>query len=302
MLTGDAVPSLAPRSDEKRPRLFPLAESDLARPTVVTVLKLTYNAFARMFHDAAGMILGSAFLLLMVWGPHGRLDWLSYLWSGWRGPGSDPLARGVILPGIPWDQEWLSFAAGFVLVVLVPMALIKLVFKHDLRDYGLGWPARGRGKLAWAGAALLFFGSLLPFFAATRDPGMQATYPLYRGGFSSAAQFLLYEAGYLLFFVAIEFTFRGYLLFGLFKSRDSEALAGTGGAPGPLLFGYYAISIAMLSYTAWHLGKPVPELWGTLVWGVATGTLALATRSIWPIVLVHWLLNVCLDALILWRS
>ena len=61
------------------------------------------------------------------------------------------------------------------------------------------------------------------------------------------------------------------------------------------MFGYYAIFISMLSYTAWHLGKPIPELWGTLVWGLATGTVALATRTIWHIVLVHWLLNVFMD-------
>jgi hypothetical protein len=301
MLPGDPALSFAPRPDEKRPRPFPLTDAELARPTVVTVLKLTYNAFARMLHDPAGMVLGSAFLLLMIWGPHGRIDWLSYVWAGWRGPGSAPHARAVVLPGIPWDQEWLSFLAGFVLVVLVPMALIKWVFGHDLRDYGLGLPQKGRGRLAILGAVTLFLASLGPFYAAVNDKGMQATYPLYRGGFASVGEFLVYEAGYLLFFVAIEFIFRGYLLFGLFRIGDSEAQPNTRGVSGPLLFGYYAISISMLSYTAWHLGKPVPELWGTLVWGIATGTLALATRSIWPIVIVHWLLNVILDALIAWK-
>jgi len=33
-------------------------------------------------------------------------------------------------------------------------------------------------------------------------------------------------------------------------------------------FGRYALMIQMLSYTAWHLGKPLPELWGTVVWGL----------------------------------
>jgi membrane protease YdiL (CAAX protease family) len=56
----------------------------------------------------------------------------------------------------------------------------------------------------------------------------------------------------------------------------------------------------MLSYTAWHLGKPLPELWGTLVWGLAAGAVALASQSIVPIILVHWLLNVWLDLLI-WK-
>jgi membrane protease YdiL (CAAX protease family) len=51
----------------------------------------------------------------------------------------------------------------------------------------------------------------------------------------------------------------------------------------------------MLSYTAWHLGKPVPELWGTLVWGILAGTVVLATRTVWPVIIVHWLLNVFMD-------
>ena len=43
-----------------------------------------------------------------------------------------------------------------------------------------------------------------------------------------------------------------------------------------MAFGYYAILLSMLSYTAWHLGKPLPELWGTLVWGLVAGTIVLA--------------------------
>ena len=55
----------------------------------------------------------------------------------------------------------------------------------------------------------------------------------------------------------------------------------------------------MLSYTAWHLGKPLPELWGTVIWGLAAGATAYAIRSLWPIILAHWLLNVFLDIFIL---
>ncbi len=291
---------LKPREDHRHPRVLPISEAELEHPGVRTVLKLIYNSCARLFHDPIGMILGSAFVLLMLWGPHGTLDLLPKLWSGWHGPGSDPASRARIIPGIPWDQEWLSFVAGFVLVVLVPMLLIKFVYRQELRDYGLGLPAKDRWGLALVSAALLLVFSLVPFYLGASDPGMRATYPLYRGPFASVGQFALYEAGYFPFFVAIEFIFRGYLLFGLFHARDRDALPGTHGIPGPFVFGYYAILISMLSYTAWHLGKPVPELWGTLVWGIATGTVVLATRSIWPVVVVHWLLNVFLDAVIVW--
>jgi hypothetical protein len=260
------------------------------------VLKLVWNTVARMLHDPIGMILGSAFLLLMLWGPHGNLELLGILWPGWHGPGSDPAARAQIVAGIPWDQEWISFAIGCLLVVVVPILLIKLVYKARLRDFGLGPPEPGRWRLTLLSAGLLFVASLPGFWFATSLASMRSTYPLYRGGFEDVGQFVVYQVGYLLFFVAIEFIFRGYLLFGLYRARDEDALPGTEGLRGPLVFGYYAIFISMLSYTAWHLGKPVPELWGTLVWGIAAGTVVLATRTIWPVVLVHWLLNLIMDA------
>jgi hypothetical protein len=292
---------LAPRPDDKRPRLMAVSDAELDRPKIKTVLKVIYNTLARLFHDPVGMVLGSTFVLLMLWGTHGKVDLLSLVWDGWTGPGSDPTARGQLIPGIPWDQEWLSFLIGAVLLVAIPVLLIKLVYRQDLKDYGLGLPPRGRRAFALLSAAILFVVSLPAFYLGTKDAGMHSIYPMYRGVFGGFGPFIVYELGYLLFFVVIEFTFRGYLLFGLYQFRDRDAPEGIVGVRGPLVFGYYAIFIAMLSYTAWHLGKPVPELWGTLVWGIAAGTVVLVSRSIWLIVVVHWLLNVFLD-LAMWRG
>jgi membrane protease YdiL (CAAX protease family) len=129
---------------------------------------------------------------------------------------------------------------------------------------------------------------------------MLARYPFYRP-FNSIAEFIIYELAYFLFFLVIEFTFRGYLLFGLAGVRDSEIDTMGGGVPGQFYFDRYALLIQMLSYTAWHLGNPLPEVWGTLIWGLAAGAVAYAVRSIWPVVLSHWLLNVVLDAVLLRR-
>jgi membrane protease YdiL (CAAX protease family) len=278
-----------------------VTEDELERPSVRAILRLIYNTLVRLFHDPIGMLLASAFFLIMLWGPHGNLELVGLVWDGWRGPGhaADP-GRGSIIPGIPWDQEWLSFAAGAVLLVVIPAILIKRVYKQDLRDYGLGLPPRDRWGLTLLSAALLLVLSLPAFYLGAHDVGMRATYPLY-SSFASTGEFVVYQLGYFLFFVAIEFIFRGYLLFGLFRVQDRDAPPGVHGVRGPLVFGYYAILISMLSYTAWHLGKPIPELWGTLVWGIAAGTVALATRTIWHIILVHWLLNVFMD-LVIWRE
>lgn len=292
---------IEPREESRRPRLKPVSEAEMDRPTVGFVLKLIWNSLVRVFHDPVGMILASGFALIMVWGYHGRLEILGRLWEGWKGPGSPPEGRARILPGVPWDQEALSFMAGLVLLVVVPCILIKVVYRRSLSDFGLGLPPRGKGRLALLSAAILLVASLPAFYLGTRDAEMKATYPIYRGTFSGLSDFVCYELAYLPFFIAIEFIFRGYLLFGLFNLRDEHAPPGVSGEPGPLVFGYYSILISMLSYTAWHLGKPLAELWGTLIWGVAAGSIALAVRTIWPIVLVHWLLNVVLDYL-LWQQ
>lgn len=276
----------------------PIPDRELEHPTIGTVLALVRDAVVRLVRDPIGILIGSAFLALMLWGEHGGLDLLGAVWAGWTGPGSDPETRASILPGIPWDQEWISFWAGAVLLVGIPAAVIKFVLRLPLREFGLGLPAPDRRRLTALSAVLLLAVSAVPFFFAARDAGMQATYPLYRGEFDGTLDFAVYQLGYLPFFVAIEFIFRGYLLFGLYRLKDRDAPPGVEGERGPLVFGSYAILVSMLSYTAWHLGKPLPELWGTLAWGLLAGPIALATGTIWHIVGIHWVLNVALDWLI----
>jgi CAAX protease family protein len=186
---------------------------------------------------------------------------------------------------------------GAFLVVVVPLLIIKYGFKQPLKSYGLGLPPKGRRALAvWTFLTLTLL-SLPAFWMGAHDPGMRQVYPLYRP-FTGPGEFILYELSYFPFFLAIEFIFRGYLLFGLAGVRDEEVKQAGTGVKGVFYFHRYALLIQMLSYTAWHLGKPLPELWGTLVWGLAAGATAYAVRSVWPVVFSHWLLNVFLDAVI----
>jgi Type II CAAX prenyl endopeptidase Rce1-like len=244
------------------------------------------------------MLIGSTFLLLMLWGPHGNLEMLGYVWEDWSGPGSDPIMRKRIIGGIPWDQEWISFGAGMALVVIIPVLLIRFVYHQRLRDFGLGLPRRDRRLLTILSMLTLFTIGLPLFMVSARNAEIRATYPMYRGGFDSLGAFWAYEVGCLAFYIAIEFIFRGYLLLGLYGACRGRTQSFCTESMKSRMFGSYAIFVSMLSYTAWHLGKPLPELWGTLVWGIAAGSLVIAIESIWPIVLVHWLLNVAMDYLI----
>ncbi|MCW3091645.1 MAG: family intrarane metalloprotease [Ferruginibacter sp.] len=269
-------------------------EIELSHPDFITVLKVIWFTVKGFFKERPGQIIMSAFTLLILWGFHGELELLKKVWSDYKGPGYDIGNRPQLIAGIPWDNELISFWGGAFLVVVVPMLIIKLGFKEPLSNYGLGLPPKGRKSLAIMGFLLLMVISLPAFYFATKDPGMHALYPFYRP-FNNTSQFIWYELTYLPFFIAIEFIFRGYLLFGLAGVRDDSLPPGEGGFPGVFYFSRYALLIQMLSYTAWHLGKPLPELFGTLFWGLAAGALAYVIRSIWPIILAHWLLNVLLD-------
>ena len=284
------------------------------QPDILTFFKVIWCSIKEFFVERPGQIIGSAFILIMLWGTHGNLELLEWVWDGWRAPGTDLTTRPEIIPGVPWDYELISFWSGALLLVGVPILLIKFVYKQDLSDYGLGLPPRDRMRFALLSFVILM--AFAPLFAiGAQDSGVQEIYPFYRP-FDSTAQFILYELTYLPFFIAIEFIFRGYLLFGLAGVRDTEVVeditnrdeeresssssAGSTdvGTPGVYYFARYALLIQMLSYTAWHLGKPLPELWGTLFWGLAAGAVAYASRSLWLVILAHWLLNVFMDALI----
>lgn len=266
-------------------------------PTFASIVRLVTTSIAGFYHERAGQIICSAFILLMLWGYHGNLELLGLVWRDWVGPGSDLATRPQIIPGVPWDHELISFWGGAFLLVVIPILIIKLKFKQPLASYGLAFPPKGKRALAATAFAVLVLVSLPAFWLGTKDAGMQEVYPFYKK-ISSTGEFLLYELSYLSFFLAIEFIFRGYLLFGLAGVRDEEA-GNEDGYPGEFYFSKYALLIQMLSYTAWHLGKPLPELWGTIIWGLAAGAIAYAVRSIWPVVFAHWILNAFLDAVII---
>ncbi len=270
---------------------------ELKEPNLQTIFKIVWYSIRNFLKERAGIIILSSLILIILWGYHGELELLKYFWDGWSGPGKDLGNRTQIIPGIPWDQELISFWAGCFLLVVIPILIIKFHFKQSLSAYGFGLPPKGRRLLAlWSFLTLMAI--CIPiFWFGTKDAGMQETYPFFRP-FSGSWDFVLYELAYLPFFIAIEFIFRGYLLFGLAGIRDDEIPDGGGGVSGVFYFHRYALLIQMLSYTAWHLGKPIPELMGTMFWGLAVGALAIVIRSVWPIILSHWLLNVLIDSVI----
>lgn len=267
--------------------------------STIGILKIIW-ATVKKLKDKTSIILWSSFLFLMLWGFHGDMAILKSLF------GEDWTKK--ITFGLPWSEQLVSFIIGFILVVIIPGLIIKFRFKESINDYGLGLPPKDQRKKSGVAFCSLLLITSVFIFIASFDEGMQRTYPLfvqYEDGnkiwtINNWPEFITYELIYLLFFITIEFAFRGYLLFGLNSIRISKKKEDKQAMPA-LRFGIYAILIQMLAYTTWHYGKPVPEMIGTIIWGICVAAIALRIRSIWPIILPHWLYNVFLDLLI-WKE
>lgn len=260
-------------------------------PDALTIYNIIKNTILKLvkLKNKATVILLSSVILLALWGPKGYPDVIFP--ESWR------LA---LFPNIAWRDQLASFITGFILLVVIPCCIIKFWFKERLSDYGLGW-SNNKIKLGLVALAVLFIVFIPFFYIGTSYAEMQAEYPMFGNTIAKGAwgEFVAYELVYFLFFITIEFIFRGYLLFGLYGIKDIKALEGVKGIKGPLVFGLYAILIQMLPYIAWHLPKPSVEYLGALVWGIVVAAIALKTRSIWPIIIVHWMLNVFIDT-VLW--
>lgn len=165
-----------------------------------------------------------------------------------------------------WARAWWS---GFRIVayVLIPVLTIILMPGERIRDYYIS--LRGFRRHLWIYVGLYLL--VLPFvlLVAQQDAFLR-TYPFYKYANQSLGHFMKWQALYAAQFLALEFFFRGYMLNGLRHK-----------------FGYGAIFVMVVPYCMIHYPKPIPETLGAILAGVALGTLAMRTRSIWGGVFIH---------------
>jgi membrane protease YdiL (CAAX protease family) len=194
---------------------------------------------------------------------------------------------GIAEPG-PWwgvlaPQAW--WVGGTVLLlVLVPMALCRPA-GVALRDCGLR--ARGLAGKLWVYGAMYACVMACVAWASTQEAFLRL-YPFLRP--EACPQWgwrvlLLFWALYALQFFAVEFFFRGWLLFTL--ERD---------------MGASAIAVSVVPYCMIHFHKPLPEALGAIVAGFVLGWLALRTRSIWGGVMLHTAVALSMDSAALLRT
>ena len=162
-------------------------------------------------------------------------------------------------------------AGGYAVVPLIVITC----WREKFWDYGL----RTKGFLDHAWIYALFFGIVLiavVIVSQTRE--FANYYPFYYNANRSWRDFFYWEMIYAFQFFALEFFFRGYLMF------SSEKSLGSG-----------VIMAMVVPYCMIHFGKPVLETLGAILAGTVLGTLALKTRSIWSGFLIHVTVAVSMD-------
>jgi membrane protease YdiL (CAAX protease family) len=179
-----------------------------------------------------------------------------------------------------WIFEWHLSTVVFLFIVPV---IVLMLMRAGPREFGLRW---GDAR-AWGPYLAVFALAMAPVMIwASRLPSMQLYYPQHRQVISEASLWPVLILSYACYFLAWEFFFRGFLLFALARR-----------------FGAYAIVLQTIPFCLMHLGKPQPEVWASVIAGIALGLMAYRGKSFLPCVFIHWLCAVGFELLTtFWRS
>jgi hypothetical protein len=165
-----------------------------------------------------------------------------------------------------YPRLYMTFMC-LILYMLIPFIFIRIVLKGKICDYGFTL----RGFSRYIPMYLIMFGVMLPILIGVSfSERFYNHYPLYYGAGESFLSLSIWEISYGLYFLALEFFLRGFMVFALAR-----------------YIGSYAIFVMVIPYVMIHFGKPFAETVGSIIAGIALGTLSLRTRSIFGGVFIH---------------
>jgi len=188
---------------------------------------------------------------------------------------------GIDIPR--FHQHLYSHFVAFVLLMAIPLILAWLLERWTPKDLGFRLRGAGRELLLCLGLWVLFLPVVWYF---SRTAGFQRMYPRVSACETQALLFLLFHLAYLFKWMSWEFFFRGFMLFGLEKDMGKRA-----------------ILVSTLPFVIAHLGKPEAEMLGAIPAGFLLCWIAQRSRSIWPGVILHWLVAMSMEffAASFWR-
>lgn len=187
------------------------------------------------------------------------------------------------LPGVEPRFRLLGWMlVNVVVCFVVPAAVIRFGWRESLADYGF---RLGRARV-WLRDCAVLLVVMVPVVAiASRTEAFHAYYPRFDLARHSAGWWAVSAFGWLLYFMAWEWFFRGFMLFGL----------------APRLGPGLAIMVQMVPFAMSHFSKLETEAWASVLAGLALGVMAWRGRSFLGPWALHWLVATAMDLLvILW--
>jgi len=171
----------------------------------------------------------------------------------------------------------LHFLASGLVLGILPLLLARGLTGRSLAGLGLG---RGNPRRSLLLVAVGLPLAVLAGRIASGSPDMQAVYPLESSLPPQVPRFVIYSLIQLAYYFGWEVLFRGVLLFGT-KDR----------------LGFWGANVLQtaLSVVA-HFGRPLEETFSAYPAGLLFGAVAVRTGSVWPLVLVHWVVGMSMNA------
>lgn len=171
-------------------------------------------------------------------------------------------------------RHFWSHAVAVLLLMIIPLAVCRMA---GLGPTDLGLRIRGTSR-EWliVVAMWLAFTPVVWWFSGTES--FAATYPKLRAAENSMSLYLIYETTYLVKWMAWEFFFRGFMLFGF-----------------ATVFGTRAVLFSTVPFAIAHFAKPEVELLAAVPSGFILCWISWQSKSIWPGVFLHSMVASTMD-------
>jgi membrane protease YdiL (CAAX protease family) len=166
-------------------------------------------------------------------------------------------------------SEWVStllYYGVFTLLVII------IVLRKNPLDFGLRW---GSPKVWGFYVIVICLIAAVILYFSSYNTSLQDYYR------NKEFSFTTYFLTSFVSLWALEFIYRGFLLFGL-KEKFKEA----------------SILLQMVPFALLHLGKPELETLSTIITGLLFGFVAYRGKSFWPAFIIHLFINIFFVALI----
>lgn len=178
---------------------------------------------------------------------------------------------------------YYQWCMAFVLLGVVPAAIVKVGFKEKLSWYGVSV----QRPLITIFITLVGVVVVTPLaYIGANDPVLSLIHPYVKSSGSSLGRFIESSVFYLLYYIGYEFCFRGFLFMGI-KDDVGE---------------WQAVGVSLIATVLLHVNRPQSEMVMAIIAGIAFPIVVSRLGSLFPVILVHAYTGIALDYWIIMRA